>query len=212
MELLCKHIYDNMHVDTKEIYVNMAIRLWKCLNLLTFTLGGDGLMVFMGNEFGHPEWVEFPSERNNQSYWRCRRQWSLINDDKLAYKGLNDFTKGLMHFLKDNPTLTTSIPYILMLHGNKVKVRKGNYIIAAHLATDFFDGSGLGKPLFTTDPDGGWKGRGMWAGIFEPDDSTATEPDQQTIMSRARAASDHVKMLSEFNLERTRSNSIHKAI
>ena len=176
MDLMCKHVYHNMHANTDDVYVQMSIRLWKCLNLLTLVLGGEGLMVFMGNEFGHPEWVEFPSDRNGQSFDRCRRRWYLSDDKGLFFYGLNEFTRGLMTFLKDHPEVNQANAEVILLNGNKVKIAKGNYIVAANLATDYFDGSGLGKALFTTDPDGEWKSRGMWAGVFERESHNSNQP------------------------------------
>ena len=54
--------------------------------MVTMCLGGEGWLNFMGNEFGHPEWVDFPREGNNWSYHYCRRQWSLADKDHLRYK------------------------------------------------------------------------------------------------------------------------------
>lgn len=96
----------------------------------------------------------------------------MANDKNLFFYGLNEFTRGLMNFLRKNPNINVSDAEVIMLNGNKVKVIKGNYIVAANLATDYFDGSGLGKALFTTEPDGQWKNRGMWAGVFERENQT----------------------------------------
>lgn len=30
------------------------------IRLLTFSLGSKAYLNFMGNEFGHPEWIDFP--------------------------------------------------------------------------------------------------------------------------------------------------------
>ena len=49
-------------------------------------LGGEAYLDFMGNEFGHPEWLDFPREGNDWSYHYCRRQWSLVDADHLRYK------------------------------------------------------------------------------------------------------------------------------
>lgn len=65
--------------------------------LLTFGLGGEGYLTFLGNEFGHPEWLDFPRAGNNSSYHHARRQWNLIKDDLLRYKFLNEFDKAMMH-------------------------------------------------------------------------------------------------------------------
>lgn len=61
-----------------------------CANLpvssLLQALGGEAYLNFMGNEFGHPEWLDFPREGNEWSYQYCRRQWSLVDTDHLRYK------------------------------------------------------------------------------------------------------------------------------
>lgn len=51
----------------------------------------------LGNEFGHPEWLDFPRAGNNSSYHYCRRQWHLVDDDLLRYKYLNNFDRDMMH-------------------------------------------------------------------------------------------------------------------
>ena len=45
-------------------------------------LGGEAYLNFIGNEFGHPEWLDFPREGNGFSYYYARRQMNLV-DDKL---------------------------------------------------------------------------------------------------------------------------------
>ena len=65
--------------------------------LLTCGLGGEGYLTFMGNEFGHPEWLDFPRAGNNDSYHYARRQWGLIKDELLRYKFLNEFDKAMMN-------------------------------------------------------------------------------------------------------------------
>jgi len=59
--------------------------LHKMIRLITLALGGDAYLNFMGNEFGHPEWIDFPREGNNWSYQHCRRRWDLADDPLLRY-------------------------------------------------------------------------------------------------------------------------------
>ena len=68
------------------------------IRLLTCALGGEGWLGFIGNEFGHPEWLDFPREGNEWSYHFCRRQWSLVDDPNLLYAGLALF-EARMHEL-----------------------------------------------------------------------------------------------------------------
>jgi 1,4-alpha-glucan branching enzyme len=70
--------------------------LHKMLRLLTMSLGGEGYLTFMGNEFGHPEWIDFPREGNGWSYHYCRRQWSLADDPDLRYRFLLAFEKDMV--------------------------------------------------------------------------------------------------------------------
>uniref|UniRef100_A0A0D9WUB2 1,4-alpha-glucan branching enzyme n=1 Tax=Leersia perrieri TaxID=77586 RepID=A0A0D9WUB2_9ORYZ len=65
------------------------------IHFITMALGGDGYLNFMGNEFGHPEWIDFPREGNDWSYDKCRRQWSLVDTDHLRYKYMNAFDQAI---------------------------------------------------------------------------------------------------------------------
>ena len=60
-------------------------------------MGGEGYLNFEGNEFGHPEWLDFPRAGNNDSYHHARRQWNLIDDKLLRYRFMNDFDKAMLH-------------------------------------------------------------------------------------------------------------------
>jgi 1,4-alpha-glucan branching enzyme len=64
------------------------------------SLGGEGYLTFMGNEFGHPEWIDFPREGNGWSYHYCRRQWSLVDNTDLKYQYLNRFEKDMVSLAK----------------------------------------------------------------------------------------------------------------
>lgn len=94
--LMDKKMYFHMGVDDTDPIVDRGIALHKIIRLLTLSLAGEGWLNFMGNEFGHPEWIDFPREGNDWSYQHCRRQWSLMNDPTLKYKFLAVFDKDLM--------------------------------------------------------------------------------------------------------------------
>eukprot|EP00444_Apocalathium_aciculiferum_P021336 CAMPEP_0183475452 /NCGR_PEP_ID=MMETSP0370-20130417/164829_1 /TAXON_ID=268820 /ORGANISM="Peridinium aciculiferum, Strain PAER-2" /LENGTH=180 /DNA_ID=CAMNT_0025668247 /DNA_START=1 /DNA_END=539 /DNA_ORIENTATION=+ len=66
------------------------------MRLLVLALGGEGYLNFMGNEFGHPEWIDFPTPANDWSYQHCRRRWDLADADHLRYQYLQNFDE-LMH-------------------------------------------------------------------------------------------------------------------
>lgn len=79
--------------------IDRGLALHKMIRLVTYALGGEGWLNFMGNEFGHPEWVDFPRDGNAWSYHYCRRQWSLADRADLLYGGLAAFDAG-MHALE----------------------------------------------------------------------------------------------------------------
>jgi len=80
--------------------IDRGLALHKMIRLLTYALGGEGWLNFMGNEFGHPEWVDFPRAGNDWSYHYCRRQWGLCDAPALLYGGLAAFDAA-MHALED---------------------------------------------------------------------------------------------------------------
>jgi 1,4-alpha-glucan branching enzyme len=97
--LIGKEMYDNMSKFTPSLVVDRGIALHKMIRLLTISGGGDGYLNFMGNEFGHPEWIDFPREGNNWSYKYARRQWSLAGTDHLRYHYLADFDKAMLSLI-----------------------------------------------------------------------------------------------------------------
>ena len=98
---LCdQEMYWNMHIDRQSLVIDRGMALHKLLRLLTVTLGGEGYLTFMGNEFGHPEWIDFPREGNGWSYHYCRRQWSLADSPELKYRYLNAFEKAMVSMVK----------------------------------------------------------------------------------------------------------------
>lgn len=80
--------------------VDRAIALHKIIRLITLTTINGGYLNFMGNEFGHPEWIDFPREGNGWSYKHARRQWHLVDDKDLKYKYLGDFDKAMLQLVK----------------------------------------------------------------------------------------------------------------
>ncbi len=76
-----------------------GIALHKMIRLVTASTINGGYLNFMGNEFGHPEWIDFPREGNGWSHKYARRQWSLIDNRQLAYSWLGDFDRVLMKLI-----------------------------------------------------------------------------------------------------------------
>lgn len=95
-----KEMYTSMSVFEQNMVVDRGIALHKMIRLLTITTAGDGYLNFMGNEWGHPEWIDFPREGNNWSYEHARRQWHLMEDPTLRYHFLNDFDKAMLKLVK----------------------------------------------------------------------------------------------------------------
>ncbi|HVX87014.1 MAG TPA: alpha-amylase family glycosyl hydrolase [Phycisphaerae bacterium] len=93
--LMDKEMYFSMSKFTPSLIVDRGIALHKLIRLITFALGGEGYLNFMGNEFGHPEWIDFPRVGNNWSYHHARRQWSLVDTEHLRYSGLNNFDRAM---------------------------------------------------------------------------------------------------------------------
>lgn len=95
MWLFDSEIYHGMKKDNHSIIVDRAIALHKIIRLITSGLGGEAYLNFMGNEFGHPEWIDFPREGNGFSYHYCRRQWNLSDNVELKYSQLKRFDKAM---------------------------------------------------------------------------------------------------------------------
>ena len=98
-------MYSKMNKFSESVVVDRGIALHKMIRLITSSLAGEGYLNFMGNEFGHPEWIDFPREGNGWSYHYCRRQWSLVDNESLRYRELNDFDADMIKLLKSNRVL-----------------------------------------------------------------------------------------------------------
>jgi 1,4-alpha-glucan branching enzyme len=93
--LMDSDMYWHMARDSKRMTVDRGCALHKMIRLISFAFGGEGWLTFMGNEFGHPDWIDFPRQGNGFSYRHARRQWSLADNDRLRFKGLNDFDRAM---------------------------------------------------------------------------------------------------------------------
>lgn len=94
--LIDEKMYWHMMVDDKDITVARGIALHKMIRLVTIATINGGYLNFMGNEFGHPEWIDFPREGNGWSYKYARRQWDLVDREDLQYKFLNAFDNEMV--------------------------------------------------------------------------------------------------------------------
>ncbi len=90
------------HGDETNL-VNRGIALHKMIRLVTAATMNGGYLNFMGNEFGHPEWIDFPREGNGWSHKYARRQWNLVDNQDLDYHFLGDFDKAMLEVIKSEP-------------------------------------------------------------------------------------------------------------
>ncbi len=95
--LMDKEMYFSMNKESESPVVDRGMALHKMIRLVTMATCGNGYLTFMGNEFGHPEWIDFPREGNGWSYKHARRQWSLAEPDYLRYRYLRNFDKAMVY-------------------------------------------------------------------------------------------------------------------
>lgn len=103
--LMDKEMYFGMEDGKPNLVVERGLALHKLIRMLSATLGGEGYLNFMGNEFGHPEWIDFPREGNRWSYKYARRMWSLVDNPFLKYKYFDAFDKAMIKLVKENKLL-----------------------------------------------------------------------------------------------------------
>lgn len=103
--LMDKDMYFHMRTTDQSPVIDRGVALHKMIRLITMALGGEAYLTFMGNEFGHPEWVDFPREGNNWSYQYARRQWSLVDNEQLRYRHMWQFEKEMLALAKENHLL-----------------------------------------------------------------------------------------------------------
>ncbi|XP_064583009.1 1,4-alpha-glucan-branching enzyme isoform X1 [Zonotrichia leucophrys gambelii] len=120
--LMDAEMYTNMSVLMPLTpVIDRGIQLHKMIRLITHALGGESYLNFMGNEFGHPEWLDFPRIGNNESYHYARRQFNLTEDDLLRYKFLNAFDRDMNKLEERFGWLASPQAYVSEKHeSNKV--------------------------------------------------------------------------------------------
>ncbi len=109
--LMDKEMYTGMACGIRNIVVERGIALHKMIRLVTIALGGQAYLNFMGNEFGHPEWIDFPREGNGWSYRYARRQWSLADDAGLRYAQLGLFDRDMLDMVERNGIMRSGYAY-----------------------------------------------------------------------------------------------------
>ena len=116
--LIGADMYDHMHRQDDHLGVNRGVALHKMIRLITLATAGGGYMNFMGNEFGHPEWIDFPRQGNNWSYHYARRQWHLVDDPQLKYHLLARFDQEMITLARQHRLLASIGPHLLYEHGS----------------------------------------------------------------------------------------------
>lgn len=167
--LIDADMYWHFRIGDENEIVRRGIALHKMIRLVTLSTINGAYLNFMGNEFGHPEWVDFPREGNGWSYKYARRQWSLVDDKTLCYQYLGDFDKAMIklvnseeNFLRTNicevwhddeeQILAFSRGELLMIfnfspansYANyKLLVEEGHYKVVLNTDSKIFGGNGL---------------------------------------------------------------------
>ena len=152
-------MYTGMNKFGGNITVDRGIALHKMIRLLTASVAGEGYLNFMGNEFGHPEWIDFPREGNGWSYKYCKRQWHLAEDEGLKYKYLLEFDREMLTLLRNHRVFASAPISLYTDEEQKVLVYKRGDVFFA----------------FNLDPSRSYEGyplRNLPAGIYAPIMST----------------------------------------
>ncbi|KAG8961275.1 alpha-1,4-glucan branching enzyme [Tulasnella sp. 419] len=115
--LMDKEMYTNMSdMSAMTPIIERGLGLHKIIRLLVHALGGEGYLNFEGNEFGHPEWLDFPREGNGNSFHYARRQWNVLDDELLRYKYLNNFDIAMNHLEQKYHWLEALPGYVSLKH------------------------------------------------------------------------------------------------
>ncbi len=143
-EMMDAAVYDSMHRGASNPATDRAVALHKLIRLATVGSAGHGYLNFMGNEFGHPEWIDFPREGNNFSYQHARRQWHLRDDSGLFFHCLGEFDVALLACFQQVRALENSVPKLLLSDdtGKLLAFERGGLVVvlnfhATHSAANY---------------------------------------------------------------------------
>lgn len=121
--LMDQEMYWHMAKEDPHPTIERGLALLKMIRLATIALGGEGWLNFMGNEFGHPEWLDFPRAGNDWSYHYCRRQWSLLDDPSLKYQWLAEFDRELLGMVEATQLLSAPPARCVYIdHGTRILI------------------------------------------------------------------------------------------
>ncbi len=177
-------MYTDMNKDCHNPTIDRAIALHKMIRLITMAAGGTGYLNFMGNEFGHPEWIDFPREGNGSSFHYCRRQWSLLNNNSLKYQCLNDFDHDMIAVAKKYKIFDQIWPDLKWMHcdDHVIAFERGGLVFVFNFSpTECYNGYPIPvsrgvdhQVLFTTDD---WRYNGF--GTIHHDRLSAWTPGME---------------------------------
>jgi 1,4-alpha-glucan branching enzyme len=116
--LIGADMYAHMRKGDEHLIVDRGIALHKVIRLITLATAGHGYLNFMGNEFGHPEWIDFPRPENNWSYRYAHRQWHLADNADLKYEFLSRFDQEMIRLAKRSSLLLKPVTALLHEHND----------------------------------------------------------------------------------------------
>lgn len=152
--LMDQEMYWSMAKSAESIVIDRGIALHKMIRLITIALGGEGYLNFIGNEFGHPEWVDFPRSGNGWSHAHARRQWSLVDHPDLRYGQLNAFDKAMIGLIRRREVLADEdIRKVHMDDTNKVIIFQRAGLL---FAFNFHPGNSIADYAFSAPAAGAW--------------------------------------------------------
>ena len=122
--LMDKEMYFHMDRNSHSDIIDRGLALHKMIRLVTMATAGDGYLNFMGNEFGHPEWIDFPREGNGWSYKYARRQWSLVKADYLRYRPLMLFDRAMVSLARKEGLLDAPPELLVQDEEKKILIFK----------------------------------------------------------------------------------------
>ena len=151
--LIDREMYFSMTRGSGNALVDRGVALSKLIKLVTLGTAGNGYLTFMGNEFGHPEWIDFPREGNGWSYKYARRQWSLTENPALRYGCLRNFDEAMIRYVKSNRILEARPSLLVADEEKKILIFiRGNSIFALNFnPMASFENYGFAAP------EGDWK-------------------------------------------------------
>ncbi|QQO11130.1 alpha-amylase family glycosyl hydrolase [Breznakiella homolactica] len=144
-----QEMYWHMDLASRSPVIDRAMALHKMIRLISCSAGGEGYLNFMGNEFGHPDWIDFPREGNSWSYRYACRKWSLADNPELRYQYLRRFDEEMIRLMQDGDIL--NYPSELLIHDESAKIlvfRKGPFLFFFnfHVSSGYTAHIPLGRP------------------------------------------------------------------